>query len=367
MTEVETDGSLTDQGEELRSFVQDRKQDEHLVIIAGNPRISHVDESLLVEGSQSTAVDRGFRIFNHEVLRTVKGGFSKGSKEGTVLSALEQHRRWPFFLRGSRAKQRKGTFPPDLDLPAKVTGRYLSHFLPVLLERITDVKAHLTLATQLDHNSGSSLQHFLTERVVHTLLERYGSISALKKAVEAGEFGLDVFPVTAFDSTLREHILQPHLNNSIAHSADIPVIPEAVIRGFMNKLAVEMDWGTEVNTAMVNSDGLDLAPPPYCGSRNIYNPSVEDPDLLEVACPGIVAGTLGLTARDIIGAKKSGRILMLMEAEGRRVNKEEINGGRWFYRERIPDAGAAPTYLVMTPAAEELFAPFKVEYPSMCK
>jgi hypothetical protein len=353
---------------ELQDFVLNRAHDEQLVIVAGNPRIQALgtEGQLLVDNNQSTAVKAALDLYNYLIIQNVLSNLESSNRKHELIEALTKVNNWPFYVRGGRSH--KAVLPPAISRNRRfsgVTHGFVQHFS----ELVREAKKNVKLAIQLDHSSGSSVHRFLTSTAEGAMVERHGgSKTELKRRIEEGSVDVSELSVSGFAPILRQSVFSPYLENSLAHSADVYVIPEGVIRGFMNQLAQDNDWGPEVNfKRKLNSEGpLE----PYCVTRNIYGSNPDDPDALLVACPGVVAGTLGLAARDIVGTGngKTGRILSFMEEDGRRVNLPELTGGTQFYSERIPGAESAPARFVITPPRDSnLLAFARFDYPPRCR
>lgn len=331
----------------LKDFIIDRRDGESLVIVAGNPRITSIgaEGQLFVDKTQHTAVKSALDIYNFSIISVVLKELEGVGRSHALVEALIRENNWPAYVRGGNSK--KATLPLNLLRNRKFRG-FATDFLPHFAQLVKDAKEGIRLVTQLDHDGGSSVHKFLTGQSEATLQSKHGgSRNTLKRAVETGELSLRDLTIRSFASSLRQGVFSPALEGSLAHSNDVHIVPEGLIRGYMNNLATEQDWGEEVNFTL-KSNLTDIAEP-YCTSRDIY--AYDSAGEMVVNCPGVVAGTLGLVARDIVGTKegKRGRILAFKEEDGRRVNGPEENGGTQFYNERIPNAELAPARLVMTP------------------
>jgi hypothetical protein len=351
----------TGQQEELQKFVASPTRQDPLVIVAGNPRLQVLgtEGSLVVDNSQVSAVRQALLLYDWSIIQCVLSELSAEGKESLLVKELTGVRNWQHYVRGGA---KRAEFPNEI-LEDSRFGGWANSFLPVLGGLIRDAKNSVRLVTQLDHNSGSSTHKFLLPSAELVLLEKHGgSRASLKAATEKGAVDISALNVRSFPKEMRTGIFSSMMEVSLAHSGDVGVVPEGVIRGFMNNLAEEQDWGEEVN--MSKGGGR------YCLTRDIYGVDPNDAQRVLVACPGVVSGTLGLIARDVIKTENGnqGRILMFMEEDGIRVNRGEISGGVWFYEERVPHSERAPARFVMTPLMDPTLLRFaQFEQAPTCK
>lgn len=342
---LETFLDLAQSGEEIEK--------SSVVLVAGNPFVKEmqVGGEHLIENRQSSAVDAALGLYDYLLIKLVSKLLDLDLVDSD-LGRLVRRPQWAYFVRGDKGR------PSQLPTGLEASSAFLDDFQSAL--RIA--KDRIKVVSQLDHNSGSSVFKFISPSFEQRLLAQWGeSRNQLKAHVEAGDLTLDGFDLTNLPKTVRDGIYGTRAR-TLAHSKDIGIVPEALIRAHMNRLAREADWGEEVNRSLSGA--------PYCMTRNIYNTDPEGD--LEVACPGVVAGVAGLISRDVVSGSDGGmaRVLFVMEPDAQRVNSGEINGGLWFYDERIRP-GTAPNVdcrFVMTPPRNpDSFAFSRFEPDVSCK
>lgn len=172
---------------------------------------------------------------------------------------------------------------------------------------------------------------------------------SLKKWVTSERFDLNEMRLTHFRNGVQD-VFAPFLSRSFLTWKDIFVVPEAAIIASMNRLAYVNNWDNSVN---LDSDGVPYSPLKSifavndrkgcslhsCDKDSDNDHGDEDLDNdLSVACPGVVAGTIMLIARDLLKDKPSAQIHLIMEedkAYNGRVSELDIRSAIRFSREKM--------------------------------